>query len=447
MDHSAPRVALLLSVVSCIAVFSVHNRETTVKLTKDSSGVVDAIVNLKSYCVAAHPLLDKISELKDSPDCGQQGKPKCLRSGALALVEAFGKPSKTTDLVTEYAKVIGNLKAAHPTGMGSYLIDNINENILKGQSVIKTDKAKYTLDNELLGLRDIPHYFHKLMVGTVHFASAKASLHEGDPGQAIIAWATSGKAEAYDQFYSKIKAKYLQQQQEQDLLEEEASKAAIKASFEEAERAGHSKNDLVLPTPSAAVKGANSVLVSSNWVMPPEEQIRREAMEEAKKYMTVIAERNAEPAQVIEMIESTLKGTTVEVETSAEMGSESNLSPKIKIVGSAADINGVFNALPLNGKKMKQTFETTSGVSVGRVKEIQLWFDNSDKNFKNNPWWCKKVTVQVGHGNPVIEFVPKTETADQARPGFWLDGSAEGKDGPYFGVAKNTKWTLIPKQH
>jgi len=50
--------------------------------------------------------------------------------------------------------------------------------------------------------------------------------------------------------------------------------------------------------------------------------------------------------------------------------------------------------------------------------------------------------VQVGKGNPWVEFAP--EGKDYLVEGFWLD-PADGKEGPYYRLARQNHWLLLPK--
>merc|ERR1711998_558977 len=87
-----------------------------------SDGVVDAIANLKAYCVAA-----KAIDIK-----GFSGS---LKNSAYALVDAFGTMSKKTDIVTDYAQTMGKLRVKWTEGIGSYMLDEINHSTLSGRNV------------------------------------------------------------------------------------------------------------------------------------------------------------------------------------------------------------------------------------------------------------------------------------------------------------------------
>jgi hypothetical protein len=260
--------AATLAVLACIAVFTVYeDGNSFVKASAGEDSVIHAIVELKTYCVAAKPILDTIVELS----C-KEGEP-CLRSGPAALIDSFGDPGdekkkEENDIVTEFATVIGDLQNAADAqggddgkgggdGFSSYLLDQINSAILTGSSVLKkgfdaNDKKTYMrtyFSSQHLGLQDTPRYFHKLAVSTLQMADARRSIHEGKQGAAIAAWSKAGIADAYKKFYAKLKAQYLQNQMQEDMLEEEGAKVAVHASFTAGEGRGDSPLVLAHPLP------------------------------------------------------------------------------------------------------------------------------------------------------------------------------------------------------
>merc|ERR1712159_630814 len=185
------QLALALGLLACVAVFMVVNHtdehtltETTAWVEADESGavngVIKAIVDLKAYCVAAKHTIDKKFSGK-------------LKSGAMEFCEAFGKNSGK-GLVTEFAQTVGDIEAKHTQspGLAMYLITNMNESVLRGETPITrgtqgAEKNKVFLDHSAFGLHERPSYFKKMGVTTSEWIKERQALHEGDSGRAIKA--------------------------------------------------------------------------------------------------------------------------------------------------------------------------------------------------------------------------------------------------------------------
>merc|ERR1712096_300594 len=180
------QLALALGLLACVAVFVVVNQQDEHTLTETTAwaeaeeaggvnGVIKAIVDLKAYCVAA----------KDKIDDKFSGK---LKSGAMEFCVAFGKNSGK-ELVTEFAQTVGDIEAKHTRspGLAMYLLQNMNESVLRGETPITrgtkgSEKSKVFLDPSAFGLRERPAYFKKMGVTTSEWIKNRAALHEGDSG-------------------------------------------------------------------------------------------------------------------------------------------------------------------------------------------------------------------------------------------------------------------------
>lgn len=84
-----------------------------------ASPMVEAIVQLKAYCIAAKKTLEGI-DLNNS----KRG------NALLALIRAFGVTDDKVDLVTEYARTVHTLQG-ELVGINKGMLDMLNTNILK----------------------------------------------------------------------------------------------------------------------------------------------------------------------------------------------------------------------------------------------------------------------------------------------------------------------------
>jgi len=441
MRNQKPLCALALAFLACVAVFMVVEDTVVAESLKvedspNNASVIDAIVDLKAYCLAARAKLQDSDLLKHA-------------NGVIDLVNAFGQDTGK-DVITEFARTIGHLKGAHTVtpGLAGYLIDGINESVLEGRHTTVLKKlggyapgVYVVLNHAAFGLAVKPGYFDKLGVLQVDFLKFKSGLHHGKGGKAIEAWKKSGGADVLEGFVSKITAKYMAMAQAQEMLQMKGAGFAIaesvKKSFAGVGSEEEKSVDAVAPLPIAGQRGALKIRKMHNFAMPSHEEIKKEAMKEAKAYLDELAKKEEDsPAAVITSIEKQLEGTSIRVTTGAHLFSDSNQSPKIKIVGTKGTVEGRIDYLPLLGKMVTQTFSADTG-SMGQIKRILIEHDDKVAN----PWLCTKFEVRVGHLNSWVEFAPhgKKSFVD----GWWLDGS-HGKLKPFYRLARDEKWLLLP---
>jgi hypothetical protein len=297
--------AIALICLACLAVsFIGENNAETVRetivpegafveiTTRAGTGVVGAIADLKAYTIEAKKVLEDMEV------------PAGSKNSVMEVIDHFGASGSSGDLVTEYAKMIGDLKANHPAhaGLSGYLLDEMNDSILTGKDVVISGLGRNTgymmLDYKALGFEYEPEYFKKLRVRTTDYSPALAAIHAGKGGKAIAAWEKSGKASAYDRFLAQITAKYMDLQHKEDALQEQGGKIAIRASFEE-------KSHLN-PLPVAGAEGADTVRQSRVFKMPSPKAMAAEALAKAKEYFEKLASGNSSIDEIIKQIETTL---------------------------------------------------------------------------------------------------------------------------------------------
>jgi len=399
----------------------------TTSASPGGSGVVDNIASLKAYCLVAGPMLQDMDAFKGN-----------LKNGAMRFVAAFGKRTGK-EVVTEFAEVIGDLEALHPNapGVEGYMLDELNGNILKGESALTLKDAKFIMDATAFGLMHTPEYFKKLAVPVYAFTNAKDSISEGATGKALSTMQHSQYDNVYEGIFDGLQAKYNAQQLQENEYATMGAKIAVVASFKKGETDEDGNQQVMAPLPIAGATGASSIRKERKFKMPTHKEIQKEALAKAKKYMASEARENGGMTvpEVVQKVERILKGTTVRVTTRHRMFADSTQSPFIKIHGTKGTIKGRLNFLPLSGKTLVHHFALDH--SIGAVDAVVLTGDKKH----DNPWLIDKFEVQVGHGNPWLSLRPdgKTSFVD----GFWLDGKTSNK-GPYFRLAHEKKWMLLP---
>jgi len=429
-------IALTLAALACFAVISFNGDESVTAAEtvhssadawkpKEKGGVIRALVDLKAYCMGARHKAIKLQN-------------KAKTSSLIPFIVAFSKYGNK-DLVTEYAQTVGKLRAQFQTGLGAFLLDRMNENVLTGKKItMLAEKAPIKnyalLDHTRLGLRTRPDYFRTMAIRLSAWAGAKAKIHSGSGGDAIKAWIKSGNAEVFQMFRAKITSRYLRQRQIQDGKEEAGALVSEKAAFAEGVKKKHGNQQVMQPLPPAGAKGGKYIRDKSGFKFPSPKQIAKEAMKKTLDYMAKVAKRDATSQQVVRAIEAKLEGTTIRITTSRHPFSDSTIVPDIELQGDLASIKGKIEALPLEGETLEQTF---TGDSLGQIQHVRLSIGKT-----NNPWLCSKFEVQVGTGNPWVIMTPDGFGGELPAK-FWLDGAPYGHP-PYFGLERKNVWLLRP---
>jgi hypothetical protein len=406
--------------------------ETTEGTDADEGGdpMIHVLVKLKAYAVVAKSQLSE--DFKGA-----------LRSGLVNFIVAFGDDTGK-ELVTEYAQVIGKLKATHPSspGIGGYLLDAIDDNVMKGQDVLTQlehgeYKNSHVVDHTKLGLEEMPGFFLKLRASETDFQAQLAKMHEGKGKKAIAMYTKRSKTSTYNTFLAKITAKYKNLQQGELSKREVGAIFAMQEALRRDTAANVSAYDLPGPLPTAGKKGSQKMRALDQFNMPSAEVMAKEALAEAQKYMAAIAKRDMSPEAVAAAIRAEMEGVTLRITTDHRMFAESHQSPTIRIVGTKGEVNGTIDALPLNGETLTQTFNAVGPHPMGEVQFVILTSDAKARN----PWLCTKLEVQVGRGNPWVDMAPNGKTSLQ--DGWWLDG-AGGQQGPYYRLMRQDKVMLMP---
>jgi hypothetical protein len=400
-------------------------------VSEHTGSVLKAIRNLKSYCMAAKEVLDDMPDFKDDK----------LRNGVVDFIAAFGA-SGEQDMVIDFAKTVGKLLARplNNHGMALYLLEEINHRTLKGEDIVTKGgdnmpedlHGKYMFDYDKLGFEFPPEYIEKLAVRATAYSDKQVALHASTGGQMFDLWEKTGKANAYEDMLARIVAKNDALAHAEDVLEYKGAKIAVRASFHTAVQTDQLDTALH-PLPTAGAQGAAKVREDRGFKMPTQAEMEAEAMEQAKKFMASLSEDERTPEALIAEMENQLEGVTIEVGTTQKMFADSIQSPKIKIIGKTATIEGELSALPVPGGTLKHNFPRVPGQNLGHLLRVELEADE-----KGSPWLVSSFKLQQGYGNAWVDFLPQG-SARIAASGFWL---GEEEHYPYAGIPHQTQWLL-----
>lgn len=177
-----------------------------------------------------------------------------------------------------FAKAMGACVSKFPKGIGNYLLTQLKDTIMAGNSVVVPGKDGVHLSALHLGLKDKPKYFAELSVGLPDWSTEKVELskfaHSAE-AEAAANWLTSGSNAEYKSFKQQAED---DAQAQQDAYDEERWMHALKGIK------GKWRHTKVLkPLPEAGVH--------SSWeagpapAIPDEGQIDAKAAEAAQEWV------------------------------------------------------------------------------------------------------------------------------------------------------------------
>merc|ERR1711998_143983 len=166
------------------------NTEDAVPATLTSTNtLMQNIVNLKAYCVAAHHK----ASLLETGSSTQSG----LAGVLIHFVAKFGKVASNENILFSYAELLGAMRRSYDVGVSGYVLDHFSEAMQAGGVVnygsyfISADDephdsdegdtpgdavTRILLDFRVLGFDDEPSYFHDMSVTIPEIQGASASL-------------------------------------------------------------------------------------------------------------------------------------------------------------------------------------------------------------------------------------------------------------------------------
>jgi len=243
-------------------------------VSKRQRGILRALRQLKSYAIVARPKALRFQRAHGT-----------LSSSVMAqLIISFGSLPKGCkrvtaggllcskkggfNIVTEYARVLGDLKEKYKKGLNSYLLNHLDKAILSTKRVVVLQKGVgyssgtfAVLSHSLLGLDKRPDYFGKLAVRLRPFWAVKENvrhLSKGSEAEAAALWLAKGKKGVYLSALAQEKKAWKAKIAKRARLVREAALDGETRAFDAAKKRGakFGTNGLVHPEPPAGLKAA-----------------------------------------------------------------------------------------------------------------------------------------------------------------------------------------------
>jgi len=250
----------------------------------------------------------------------------------MLIIGNLGKDAKFNDLISQFAQVIGKLRATS-IDVQKYFVNTINDSILSGKSVLIENKGYKYLNHKVLGFTgaDPPDYVRAMRLSSLDFGLAREaalkSTGASGPRRArgqllgnwVQIWRKAGIALHYTRILSALEAKMVQAGQDQKADCRKVCELKIKEEFAKKSVIKNAKDSV------AAVSEQADACVAGKWNGAPKscffKKPNEAAMkEDAKKQATLIMASEAKATPAATMVKEA--ETKAELETNAELAAK-----------------------------------------------------------------------------------------------------------------------------
>lgn len=251
------------------------------------SQVLKNIQSLKAFSIGAYKNAKRL----------KRGSASMKNSVLCNLILKLGKVSKA-NLVSEYAKAVGELKGENPSGINYYIINHLDHAVQMGSGIVSIQKlsaemgsfgTKYgdyaVLSKSLLGLQGQPMILLKLAPRYSAFASIKVKIDAASSDadhNAAAAWLASGAKKKFANFAEQIHNTWEQKREKHEGMLSEASMTAEIKKFNTDKGKGKKKNELVIPQPIVSMETARTLNNKHPLNTPSEKKIKKMAKAKAQ---------------------------------------------------------------------------------------------------------------------------------------------------------------------
>merc|ERR1711959_409200 len=213
------------------------------------------------------------------------------------------------NIVSDYAKTTGGLRAYFNRGIGKYILEHLDHAIMKGDGAVKVKKnvvGKYVaaFSGRALGFKSSPHYFRKLSVILSAYQAKKVKVDAASKGadaEAAAAWLMKGAHKKYKSFLARIKAQV-------KAKSERLWKKVIASAFKK-EQAAWKKNKSLKPQVPGGVEGARAECnrLGKAMKLPTDKEMKAAAARLAAKWRAANKSVAKSAVKVIEKLEDKKK--------------------------------------------------------------------------------------------------------------------------------------------
>jgi len=442
MAYARAMSSAALAALCCLAVFAVVNYtgdSTSIKLSEDPDAeapevdLLANLVDLKSYCLAAY----------DNSNIIAQNHPKV--QAIVDFVHTYGingggddvggRKAEVDNIVTEYAQIMGAMKAKYGHGVNSYILDAFDHSIRNtpgGPTETKLDWEALGgggskghkfghmayLKYQELGLEDQPNILVELAAKYAKFLTFKAHIEEHAKNADVIAATVFLQQKGYghyQSFFQQVVAKVEKRMRSEFNF---VAKAAFDAE-EDAFQKSYEENreaffEHVAKQAPAAVTASSAAASEFPWVPPTIEEMKQMAHNKSVAFMHEFQENHADPSALLKRITSESGGIKIFITTTGATDAQSTMKPELTVTGKLSTFTHAIRAVPGQGKTFTQHFAVDT--PVGEIQSIKL--TGTGEGLK---WNCAGIKLRSGGVGEHIRVFTDDSPADS----FWLESGQE----------------------
>jgi len=383
-----------LAAVCCFAVLAVvQYKGEYIKVSGDDAApelnVLKNIIDAKAYCLAAydssnvmirnHPNLAAIADFVHNYGIDGGGD------------DVNGRKAHVDNIVTEYAHIMGALKAKYGHGVNMYILDHIDKAIRQnpeGLVNLKLDMSSLGgggnsgrvfghmayINYEAIGLTDMPSIVTELATKYSKFLTFKSMVDKQAENADVVAatmFLQSKSFGHYTGFLQREVAKVEKKMRELHNFVAKSSFDAEQSAFEES----YNKNrqeffDHVAVQAPAAMAASETASAQYPWNPPTVEELKAKAQEAAKKFMADFQKSHGDPSSLLRRITEEVGGVKLFITTGTVTDATSTMKPSITIKGKNSELTKEIRAVPAAGSMMVQHLPAKE--AIGDIKSVIL---------------------------------------------------------------------------
>lgn len=424
-----------IAALCCIAVFAVVNyTEVSIKLSQEPEeepkvDVLKNLIDLKAYCLAAydntnivmqnHPNLQAMAEFVHAYGLNGGGD------------DVGGRKAEVDNIVTEYAHVMGALKAKYGHGVNMYILDHLDKSLRhdpegavfqqlqmqalggggsKGHKYGQLTGLKY----QSLGLEDMPNILVELAAKYAKFLTFKAHVQEQASNADVVAATMFLQSKSFGHYQSFLQREIAKVEKKMRSEFNFVAKAAFDAE-EQAFQESYAANreaffDHVAKQAPAAVSASDEAALQFPWTPPTMEELKAQAHNASLAFMKEFQDQHADPSTLLRRITEEAGGVKIFVSTTGATDAQSTMKPSITFEGAQGSMTHELRAVPGQGKTFVQHIPAKE--ALGKIQKIII--TGTGEGLR---WNCAGVKLRAGGVDEhIISF-----TTGAPQESFWLE--------------------------
>jgi len=396
------------------------------------------LIDFKSYCISAYP---DIRSQMDKVGTKQAGELLhfMARYGEDGRDNGSGRFHLPANIIVEYSNLLAQFRKRNPFGLLAYLFDKLNDSLLSGKGVLKTQHGgvyvcttlcglKYgelvMIDHKALGLTQEPAFVKRIAQLKVDYYTARGRVEPKCVGADVKASGMflQNKIMGHYQsfFIRQLNKNYAKMAKIFNGIVKISLAAEKKAFVDEYTANRKAVFAQVYKQATAGRTSAQAARDKVAWIPPSIAQMKIAAKKAAAKWLKHYTKRLPKTgaaghnAAIVKKMVDEATGVKFFMYTGLQDNAQSDMKPKVTVVGTQGTIKGQLRSVPGHGEQGSQ--HIASKMSIGDIKKVIITGDGS-----TDGWYCRKIGIRMGPKQS--KMIPLTVADNTHLTGFWLNGT------------------------